>query len=68
MKQARITGAEDLVAAQAATPQVADEFMKTFNDYQNFIIGTGADLLGSQPTEGNIRGGLTTIEEKGLAM
>jgi (2R)-sulfolactate sulfo-lyase subunit beta len=40
--------------------------MKTFQDYQDFIIGTGADLLGSQPTEGNIRGGLTTIEEKAL--
>jgi (2R)-sulfolactate sulfo-lyase subunit beta len=29
-------------------------------------MGTGANLLGSQPTQGNIRGGLTTIEEKAL--
>jgi (2R)-sulfolactate sulfo-lyase subunit beta len=61
-----VTGAEDKIAAQCATPQVAEAFMKTFQDYQDFIIGTGADLLGSQPTEGNIRGGLTTIEEKAL--
>jgi len=27
---------------------------------------TGANLLGSQPTQGNIRGGLSTIEEKAL--
>jgi (2R)-sulfolactate sulfo-lyase subunit beta len=61
-----VTGAEDKIAAQCTTPQVAEAFMKTFQDYQDFIIGTGADLLGSQPTEGNIRGGLTTIEEKAL--
>ncbi|UCH03242.1 MAG: UxaA family hydrolase [Candidatus Bathyarchaeota archaeon] len=59
-----ITGAEDLVAKQAATPEIADTFIKTFQDYQNFILSTGADLLGSQPTKGNIRGGLSTIEEK----
>lgn len=61
-----VTGAEDKIAAQAATPEVAEAFMKTFQDYQDFIASTGADLLGSQPTEGNIRGGLTTIEEKAL--
>jgi (2R)-sulfolactate sulfo-lyase subunit beta len=61
-----VTGAEDKIAAQCATPEVAQAFMKTFQDYQDFIISTGADLMGSQPTEGNIRGGLTTIEEKAL--
>jgi (2R)-sulfolactate sulfo-lyase subunit beta len=59
-----ITGAESLVAAQAVNPDVATTFLNTFNAYQEFIIGTGADLLGSQPTKGNIRGGLSTIEEK----
>jgi (2R)-sulfolactate sulfo-lyase subunit beta len=61
-----VTGAEDKIAAQCVSPEVARAFMKTFQDYQDFIIGTGADLLGSQPTEGNIRGGLSTIEEKAL--
>lgn len=59
-----ITGAESLVAAQAVSQDVAAAFLNTFNAYQEFIIGTGADLLGSQPTKGNIRGGLSTIEEK----
>ncbi|MCW4039948.1 MAG: UxaA family hydrolase [Candidatus Bathyarchaeota archaeon] len=59
-----ITGAESLVAAQAVNQDVATTFLNTFNAYQEFIIGTGADLLGSQPTKGNIRGGLSTIEEK----
>src|SRR5439155_17202030 len=35
-------------------------------DYTNLITSQGVDLLGSQPTEGNIRGGLTTIEEKAM--
>jgi (2R)-sulfolactate sulfo-lyase subunit beta len=61
-----VTGGEDLIAAQCATPEVAQAFMKTFQDYQDFVFSTGADLMGSQPTQGNIRGGLTTIEEKAL--
>lgn len=61
-----VTGAEDKIADACINDDVRAEFMKTFQDYQDFIIGTGADLLGSQPTQGNIRGGLTTIEEKAL--
>ncbi len=61
-----VTGAEDKIAAQCVNQEVADAFMKTFQDYQDFIMDTGANLLGSQPTQGNIRGGLTTIEEKAL--
>ena len=39
--------------------------MKMFNDYNDFINECKTDdLSGSQPTKGNIRGGLTTIEEK----
>jgi (2R)-sulfolactate sulfo-lyase subunit beta len=41
--------------------------MKTFNAYNDFILREKTDdLSGSQPTKGNIRGGLTTIEEKAL--
>jgi len=61
-----VTGAEDIIADAAVDSKVRKEFMDTFQAYQDFIIGTGADLLGSQPTEGNIRGGLSTIEEKAL--
>lgn len=61
-----VTGAEDKIADACINDEVRAEFLKTFQDYQDFIIGTGADLLGSQPTQGNIRGGLSTIEEKAL--
>ena len=61
-----LSGAEDVCAARAATPEVGEQFLRIFESYQEFILSQGVDLLGSQPTEGNIRGGLTTIEEKAL--
>ncbi len=61
-----VTGAEDKIAERCATPDVREEFLKTFQAYQDFINEQDADLLGSQPTQGNIRGGLSTIEEKAL--
>jgi (2R)-sulfolactate sulfo-lyase subunit beta len=61
-----VTGAEDKIADNCINPQVRAEFMKVFNDYQDFVNAQDADLLGSQPTKGNIRGGLSTIEEKAL--
>lgn len=61
-----LTGGEHLIAARCATAEVREAFMRTYTAYVEFIESTGADLLGSQPTEGNIRGGLSTIEEKAL--
>ena len=61
-----LTGGEHRVAARMATPELRTKFMRMFNNYQEEIRSHGADLLGSQPTQGNIRGGLTTIEEKAL--
>jgi (2R)-sulfolactate sulfo-lyase subunit beta len=60
-----LTGAEDVCAERAATPEVGKQFLDTFNEYNDFINANKTDdLSGSQPTKGNIRGGLTTIEEK----
>lgn len=59
-----VTGAEHKIANNCATPEVREAFMRTFQAYQDFINAQDADLLGSQPTQGNIRGGLSTIEEK----
>ena len=60
-----ITGAEMVCKARAATPAVGEAFIKTWNEYNDFILKEKTnDLSDSQPTKGNIRGGLTTIEEK----
>ncbi len=61
-----LTGAEDLVAERIKDPSLREKFMKIYNEYVNIIEREGYDLLGSQPTEGNIKGGLTTIEEKAM--
>ena len=61
-----LTGAEHLIAQRCSTPEVREVFLRTYRDYVALIESKGVNLLGSQPTEGNIRGGLTTIEEKAL--
>ena len=60
-----LTGAEVVCASRAASPAVKDKFMKVFNAYQEVIERhKTSDLSDSQPTKGNLEGGLTTIEEK----
>jgi len=60
-----IMGAEHVCKERAATPEVGEEFMRVFNAYNDIILQNKTDdLSGSQPTKGNIIGGLTTIEEK----
>ncbi|HCU93883.1 MAG TPA: D-galactarate dehydratase, partial [Actinobacteria bacterium] len=61
-----LTGGEHLIAARCATDEVRGKFQQFFDDYLAMVERTGANLLGSQPTQGNIRGGLSTIEEKAL--
>jgi (2R)-sulfolactate sulfo-lyase subunit beta len=63
-----ITGAEHLAKARAATPAVAEKWYKMWKAYQDDVIEAHKtdDLSDSQPTKGNIAGGLTTIEEKAL--
>jgi (2R)-sulfolactate sulfo-lyase subunit beta len=61
-----LTGAEDECRARAKTPEVGEKFMRTFQAYMDEVIEPHktSDLSESQPTKGNIEGGLTTIEEK----
>jgi len=61
-----LTGAELLCKARAATPEIGEKFMSVFQAYQDEVIEAHktSDLSESQPTKGNIEGGLTTIEEK----
>ena len=60
-----ITGGEKIVAARCRTDAVRERFMFMFDRYQDMINRhKTSDLSDSQPTKGNIAGGLTTIEEK----
>ncbi len=55
-----VTGGEHLLARRMASPELGDKFLKVHQDYLDFIESHGGDL------RGNITGGLTTIEEKGI--
>ena len=60
-----ITGAELVCAERAKDEKIKKKFLDTWNNYNNFILENKTnDLSESQPTAGNIKGGLTTIEEK----
>jgi (2R)-sulfolactate sulfo-lyase subunit beta len=63
-----ITGAEHLCKARAIDDDVAERWYAMWKAYQDDVIFAHQtdDLSDSQPTKGNILGGLTTIEEKAL--
>ena len=63
-----ITGAEHLAKARAISPEIGEKWMKTWQAYEDDVIQAHKtnDLSDSQPTKGNIAGGLSTIEEKAL--
>jgi (2R)-sulfolactate sulfo-lyase subunit beta len=62
-----LTGGEQIVAARCANDAVRERFNFMFDRYQDMINRWKTDDLSeSQPTKGNIAGGLTTIEEKAL--
>src|SRR6201985_3123892 len=63
-----ITGAEHLAKERAISKKIGDKWFKVWKSYQDDVIEAHKvdDLSDSQPTKGNIAGGLTTIEEKAL--
>ncbi len=63
-----ITGAEHICKSRAANENVGERWFQMWSAYQDEVIEANKvdDLSESQPTKGNIEGGLTTIEEKAL--
>ena len=63
-----ITGAEHICKERAINSEVGERWYKMWQAYQDDVIFAHQidDLSDSQPTKGNILGGLTTIEEKAL--
>ncbi|MGQ0664596.1 MAG: UxaA family hydrolase [Pseudomonadota bacterium] len=60
-----ITGAELVCASRGLSKEIGDKFLAAWRAYQEVIERHKTDDLSeSQPTKGNIAGGLTTIEEK----
>jgi altronate dehydratase large subunit len=63
---AEIMGAEHLLAARATSPEPAAQLLRIISRVEAEAGALGLDIRGTQPSPGNIRGGLTTIEEKSL--
>ena len=63
---AEIMGAEHLLAARATEPATATRLIQIISRVEAEARALGVDIRGTQPAPGNIRGGLTTIEEKSL--
>ncbi len=60
-----ITGAEHVMRGRGRTGELGEEWYRVWKAYNDFINANKTDdLSDSQPTKGNIAGGLTTIEEK----
>ncbi|MEM2944215.1 MAG: UxaA family hydrolase [Methanomassiliicoccales archaeon] len=61
-----VIGAEHVLARRALTSDVAERLYKAVERIEMEGKKMGVDLRGSQPTPGNIKGGLSSIEEKSL--
>jgi altronate dehydratase large subunit len=63
---AEVIGAEHVLAGRAVDKKVREKLLRCVDRMKREIADYGVDILGSEPTKGNIAGGLTTIEEKSL--
>jgi len=61
-----LIGAEHLLAQRACDQQVADDVLRVVRRMEQRVIDYGSDIRGGNPTPGNMRGGITTLEEKSL--
>ncbi|MFX1478302.1 MAG: UxaA family hydrolase, partial [Promethearchaeota archaeon] len=59
-------GTEHLLCARAIDEDVAGKILKPINSFLERTMQHGIDFRGTQPTPGNIEGGLSTLEEKSL--
>lgn len=59
-------GTEHLLVKRAVNKEIAEKIYTPLRYFIEYTKNQGINLLGIQPTPGNIEGGLSTIEEKSL--
>lgn len=59
-------GAEKALAARARTPEIAKQIWQATSRIEADAKARGVDIRGANPVPDNIRGGITTLEEKSL--
>jgi altronate dehydratase large subunit len=61
-----VIGAEHILAKRAVSKEVSEKILDVVQELEMKVKSLGIDLRGCNPTLGNIKGGLSTIEEKSL--
>lgn len=61
-----LIGAEHILCRRAAGKDVEQALMAAIRKTEGRALASGLDLRGTQPTPGNMEGGISTIEEKSL--
>lgn len=61
-----LLGTEDMLASRAVNKETADKIYRVINHVEEEAKRRGVDIRGANPVPDNIRGGITTIEEKSL--
>jgi len=61
-----VVGAEHIIAKRAKNEEVRRDFLRRIKKAIDDVNKLGTDWIGSQPSMGNIMGGISTIEEKSI--
>lgn len=61
-----LIGAEHIMSKRALNRDISDKLRAAVEGIEKKAMSMGVDMRGGQPTGGNIKGGITTIEEKSL--
>lgn len=61
-----LIGAEHILSSRAINDTVKASILSTIKGFEDTVIKSHADIRGANPSPGNIKGGLSSIEEKSL--
>lgn len=59
-------GAEHILAKRGRTPEISERIYEIVHRYEKALQLVGEEVRDGNPSPGNIKGGLTTLEEKSL--
>ncbi|WP_058270690.1 UxaA family hydrolase [Olsenella massiliensis] len=61
-----LIGTEHILASRAASAEVGQDVLRIVRDLEEQFVRRGIDVRGANPSPGNMKGGLSTLEEKAL--
>jgi len=61
-----VIGAEHILLTRMMSDDLRGKFLRYVKWFEDEMLKAGVDIRGTNPTPGNIRGGISTLEEKSL--